>query len=151
MSPVLLCLHSFVVASSTFHKDDYFSGYRPFLHTHCCSSWRQPPCFAMFLHLLPHFSLWCRFLLPFLPHVWTLPLLVFFLSVPKTLHLFYHYFLSPYLPHSALHYTTFQHFKPITPYRPLLLLFFIPTLLGKVPKPLTLPTNSSPSAFQFYP
>ena len=102
---IFLSLCPLIITSPTLYKHYHFSGCCPPLHIHCHSSWRQPPCPAMLLHLLPHLLRWCHFLLFSLFHIWTLPLLVSLLSTPKTLHHFFNFLLSPHLLYSTLHYS----------------------------------------------
>ena len=147
LSPVFFRLHSHIVISSTLHKNHHFSGCRLPLHTHCCSPWGQSSYSTMLFHFLPYFLQQYRLLLLSLPYVRTLLLLMSLFSASKAFHLFPHHLLSPHLPYSTLHYSTFQHFEPISPYCFLLLFLSTPVLLGKVLKPPTLPTYSSFSTF----
>ena len=138
MSLVILCLCSLVITFSTLHECHHFSYHCSPFHTHCCSSWRQPSCSTMLLHLPPYVMQWCCFfLLSFFPP-WTLPLLMSLIPTSKASWLLFHYFLPPHFLQSTLHYSTLQYLKSI-PHHCLLLLFFFSSIIsGKMPKPPTL-------------
>jgi len=60
---------------------------------------------------LPFSILLVVVLLPFLFHLWTLPLLMPLFAISETLYSLFHYFMPSYLSYSTLHYPAFQYLK----------------------------------------
>ena len=122
---VLLSFCSLIATSSILHKGYYLPSCCPSLYAHYCSSWRQSLCLIMCFHFLPYFSWQCCLLFSSLFYLWTLPLLVFFLPTPETLHLFFYHLLSPHFSYSTLHYSISQCLKLVLRFHPFCLLLYI--------------------------
>ena len=102
--------------------------------------------FVVWPHVLP--------LLLFNLNIWAFTFEMTNLLISETFH-FLHYLLPPHFylfSHSILYCPTHYHFKFILKNQPpLLFSFFIPAVIGQVPKPFTPPTYSFFSTFYFCP